>query len=130
MTSPGWKRGLRQRRNPEPDPESQGHYAQRIAIVTTAVIYVQILLGATMRHTGAGLAIPDFPLAFGHLIPPHWDPKIAMHFAHRVGALIVTLLDPRDDRPRLLSPSAAARSCGVRRFCCWCCSPCRSRSAR
>jgi len=25
------------------------------------LIYVQILLGATMRHTGAGLAIPDFP---------------------------------------------------------------------
>jgi cytochrome c oxidase assembly protein subunit 15 len=26
---------------------------------------------------------------FGHLIPDHWDPKIAVHFAHRVGALIV-----------------------------------------
>jgi cytochrome c oxidase assembly protein subunit 15 len=25
---------------------------------------VQIIVGATMRHTGAGLAIPDFPLAF------------------------------------------------------------------
>jgi cytochrome c oxidase assembly protein subunit 15 len=43
-----------------------------------------------MRHTEAGLAIPDFPLAFGHLIPPMWDAKIAIHFAHRVGALIVT----------------------------------------
>ena len=59
---------------------------ERIAIVTTIAIYVQILIGATMRHTGAGLAIPDFPLSFGHLIPPHWDPKIAIHFAHRVGA--------------------------------------------
>jgi cytochrome c oxidase assembly protein subunit 15 len=28
---------------------------------------------------------------FGHVIPDHWDPKIAVHFAHRVGALIVTL---------------------------------------
>jgi cytochrome c oxidase assembly protein subunit 15 len=45
-----------------------------------------------MRHTDAGLAIPDFPLAFGHLIPPHWDPKIAIHFAHRVGALVASLL--------------------------------------
>ena len=44
-----------------------------------------------MRHTDAGLAIPDFPLAFGHLIPPVWNAKIAIHFAHRVGALIVTL---------------------------------------
>ena len=45
-----------------------------------------------MRHTDAGLAIPDFPWMFGHLIPDHWDPKIAIHFAHRVGALCVTLM--------------------------------------
>jgi heme A synthase len=45
-----------------------------------------------MRHTDAGLAIPDFPLAFGHVIPPHWDPKIAIHFAHRVGALVASML--------------------------------------
>ena len=44
-----------------------------------------------MRHTNAGLAIPDFPLMFGHLVPDHWDPKIAIHFTHRVGAVIVTL---------------------------------------
>jgi cytochrome c oxidase assembly protein subunit 15 len=42
-----------------------------------------------MRHTGAGLAIPDFPLMFGHLIPDHWDRLIAVHFAHRAGAVIV-----------------------------------------
>jgi cytochrome c oxidase assembly protein subunit 15 len=24
-------------------------------------------------------------------VPDHWDPKIAIHFAHRVGAVIVTL---------------------------------------
>lgn len=45
-----------------------------------------------MRHTDAGLAIPDFPLAFGHLVPPLWTPPIAIHYAHRIGALIVTLL--------------------------------------
>ena len=64
---------------------------RRAATATTALIYVQILIGATMRHTDAGLAIPDFPLMFGHLWPTHWDPKIAIHFAHRVGALIVAL---------------------------------------
>ncbi|MEO8259554.1 MAG: COX15/CtaA family protein [Acidobacteriota bacterium] len=62
-----------------------------VATATTAAIYVQILLGATMRHTDAGLAIPDFPLMFGHLLPTHWDPKIAIHFSHRVGALVVVL---------------------------------------
>jgi len=65
---------------------------RKLTVVTTAWIYVQILMGAIMRHTDAGLAIPDFPLAFGHVIPPHWDPKIAVHFAHRVGALVATAL--------------------------------------
>jgi heme a synthase len=73
-----------------------GHLAEdaslrRIAATTTALIYCQILVGATMRHTGAGLAIPDFPLMFGHLWPTHWDAKIAVHFAHRAGALLVAI---------------------------------------
>src|SRR5687768_15614573 len=65
---------------------------QQLTMLTTAMIYAQIIAGATMRHNDAGLAIPDFPWAFGQLIPPHWDFKIALHFAHRVGALIVTIL--------------------------------------
>lgn len=62
-----------------------------VASATTALIYVQILIGATMRHSDAGLAIPDFPFVFGGLLPPEWTPPIAIHYAHRVGALIVTL---------------------------------------
>jgi cytochrome c oxidase assembly protein subunit 15 len=64
---------------------------RRVATTTTVIIYTQILVGATMRHTGAGLAIPDFPLMFGHIIPDHWNNLIAIHFAHRVGALVVTV---------------------------------------
>ena len=60
-------------------------------VALTTLVYLQILLGATVRHTGAGLAIPDFPLSYGHLVPPFWAPPIAWHFAHRVGALVVTL---------------------------------------
>src|SRR4051812_30823546 len=103
VTSPGWRRGYGRaavsgRADLKVGPYDANSKSQiprdstleRIAIVTTAVIYIQILVGATMRHTGAGLAIPDFPLAFGHLIPPMWDSKIAIHFAHRVGALIVS----------------------------------------
>jgi len=48
-------------------------------------------MGATMRHNAAGLAIPDFPYAFGHVIPPVWNARIAIHFAHRVGAILVAL---------------------------------------
>ncbi len=41
----------------------------RVAIFTTAVIYVQLALGATMRHEHRDLAILDFPTAYGRIIP-------------------------------------------------------------
>jgi len=62
------------------------------AAVATAVVFGQLVLGALMRHMGAGLAIPDFPLAFGRIIPPLVTPHITVHFAHRVGALVVALV--------------------------------------
>lgn len=55
-------------------------------------IYAQLILGAVMRHMKAGLAIPDFPLALGKLIPPMLNQYVAIHFSHRVGALIITVL--------------------------------------
>ena len=65
---------------------------RRLSLWTVAVVYVQILLGATMRHTHAGLAIPDFPLAFGRWLPPSWSAPVAIHFAHRVGAVVATAM--------------------------------------
>lgn len=61
-----------------------------LCAITTGVTYLQILAGAVMRHLGAGLAIPDFPLSFGMLLPPIWDKYIAVNFAHRCGAVIVS----------------------------------------
>lgn len=43
---------------------------KRLAIALLGVLLLQLMLGATMRHTGAGLAIPDFPSSYGHLFPP------------------------------------------------------------
>jgi cytochrome c oxidase assembly protein subunit 15 len=63
-----------------------------LAACATAAVFGQLVLGALVRHTGAGLAIPDFPLAFGRLVPPLETPLIALQFAHRVGAAIVTVL--------------------------------------
>jgi cytochrome c oxidase assembly protein subunit 15 len=57
--------------------------------ITTGIIFLQLILGATMRHMGAGLAIPDFPLAFGEIIPPFNSPGILIHFLHRTGAVLV-----------------------------------------
>ena len=62
-----------------------------IAATTTALIFGQLLLGALVRHMGAGLAISDFPLAFGRLVPPLVTPYITVHFAHRIGALAVAI---------------------------------------
>jgi len=42
---------------------------KRIAIVATIAIYVQLALGATMRHQHKDLAILDFPTANGAWIP-------------------------------------------------------------
>jgi heme a synthase len=59
--------------------------------ITSVVIYAQILIGAVMRHLGAGLAIPDFPTSFGHLVPPFIGVGVDVNFAHRCGAVIVTV---------------------------------------
>jgi len=48
-----------------------------IAIFTTAVIYVQLALGATMRHEHRDLAILDFPTAYGQIIPTVTIAKLA-----------------------------------------------------
>jgi cytochrome c oxidase assembly protein subunit 15 len=77
------------------------------------MIYLQLIVGATMRHYDAGLAIPDLPLAYGKLLPPMshealrevnhyraWElnldpvtlPQIWLHFGHRIGAILVTLM--------------------------------------
>ena len=82
FTSPGWRRGF--------GVVDDGRL-RRLATATTALVYSQIIVGAAMRHTEAGLAIPDFPLMLGGLVPNRWDAGIAVHFAHRTGALIVSV---------------------------------------
>ncbi len=61
-----------------------------LCAVTTAVIDLHLLVCAVMKHAGAGGAIPDYPTVFGGVIPPAWDIYIALNFAHRLGALVVT----------------------------------------
>lgn len=62
-------------------------------IAATATIFLQILIGAIMRHADAGLAIPRFPLASeGSLLPAYWNFDVGIHFAHRVGAVFVTII--------------------------------------
>lgn len=64
----------------------------RLAAVVTGLVFLQLLIGAVMRHTKAGLAIPDFPLAMGRVVPPLGTFPVAIHFAHRVTALAIAVL--------------------------------------
>jgi cytochrome c oxidase assembly protein subunit 15 len=83
-----------------------------LAAVAAAAVFVQLILGAIMRHTDSGLAIPDFPLSYGSILPPLGSEaldrmnsvrtglglgpvtmaQVWIHFAHRAGALITTIL--------------------------------------
>ena len=53
-------------------------------IATTALVLLQLILGATMRHQHAGLAISDFPLAHGRLWPATDPDSIARYNQQRV----------------------------------------------
>jgi len=72
-----------------PEPVADGTGVRNAALAATAIVWLQLLIGAAMRHMGAGLAIPDFPLAFGRVIPRFESAAIGVHFAHRLGALVV-----------------------------------------
>ena len=48
-------------------------------LAITGLIFGQLLIGATMRHQHAGLAIPDFPLAYGELWPAMDDAAITRY---------------------------------------------------
>src|SRR5215475_13925714 len=84
-TAPGWQARLA-------DPvEPQQPALWVLATLTAGMVYLQLILGALMRHMGAGLAIPDFPLAFGRLVPPLETTAVVVHFLHRLGAVAVVL---------------------------------------
>lgn len=58
----------------------------RWAVVLSLLVYVQLALGATMRHEHAGLAIHDFPLAYGVLWPVFDAGQLAALNAQRIAA--------------------------------------------
>ncbi len=81
-TSAAWRQSSRWRSN--------RHSTAAFAVM--ALVFVQIMVGAVMRHSLAGLAIPTFPLAFGAWIPPFWSSGIAMNFMHtRIGPVCIVL---------------------------------------
>jgi cytochrome c oxidase assembly protein subunit 15 len=86
---------------------------QWLTVGSAALILIQLILGATMRHQHAGVAVPDFPLAYGKVWPrtdaaflqtinsqrlgaeqsnPVTAFQIDLHMAHRFVALTIVLL--------------------------------------
>ncbi len=39
-------------------------------VVVSVMVFVQLAMGASMRHSHTGLSIPDFPTAYGKVLPP------------------------------------------------------------
>jgi cytochrome c oxidase assembly protein subunit 15 len=88
----------------------------KVAVVLFVLVYCQLIIGAIMRHTKSGLAIPDFPTMGGYWLPPfnqtmldrlnqtrqdlswqlgvQFDPvtmaQVFIHFLHRFFALLIT----------------------------------------
>jgi heme A synthase len=105
ITSPFW-------REHTPTEFPPARRTRTLAVTATAAVFLQLILGGVMRHTSSGLAIPDFPLSYGHLLPPFDASALPaineyrvgldmtsvtmgqmwIHFAHRVGALLVAVL--------------------------------------
>jgi heme A synthase len=62
----------------------------RLAGVGLPVLLAQLALGGFVRHTGAGLACPDFPLCSGDIFPAGGPPLV--HWVHRwLGVVLLGL---------------------------------------
>jgi len=66
--------------------------AQRWTLAAAIAVYAQMLLGALMRHLGAGLACVEIPLCKGQLFPSGSVPYVHLHMLHRVASLGVLVL--------------------------------------
>jgi len=54
------------------------------------MVCVQLVLGAYVRHSNAGLACPDVPTCLGYWIPPYMSKTVFIHLLHRfIGILIL-----------------------------------------
>jgi Uncharacterized protein required for cytochrome oxidase assembly len=58
----------------------------RWALALTGLVYLQLALGATIRHEHAGLSIHDFPLAYGEVWPMVTAEQLAVINGARIAA--------------------------------------------
>lgn len=63
-------------------------YTWLVAVFAYGVVY----LGAYVRHTGASVACPSWPLCQEGVLIPELQGLVAVHFVHRLGALTLFIL--------------------------------------
>ena len=105
-------------RRPARPPAAGADRTRRLARAGLVVLLVQLALGGYVRHAGAGLACPDFPLCSGDLLPVGWLPSV--HWIHRwlgvllLGVFVHLALAGRTVATRLVAALAIAQvSLGV-----------------
>jgi heme A synthase len=64
---------------------------RRLAVLTTAFAYLQVVLGGVVRVSGSGLGCPDWPLCHGRPYPPA-DAHAIVEYSHRTVGSITGLL--------------------------------------
>lgn len=74
-----------------PTPTVGADTVGRWFLVATVLVLFQLMLGASMRHQHAGLAIPDFPLAYGSVWPDTSEEAVTRYNQQR---LEVTAVKP------------------------------------
>ena len=92
LTSPWW---WRWRVDPS-QPLSRLGPVRGLIVGTSLLILMQLVIGASMRHRHAGLAIPDFPLAHGRLWPSTTPEAIARYNRDRPEARALNAVSATD----------------------------------
>src|SRR2546426_8092793 len=63
----------------------------RLAAATATATFVLLFVGGLVTSTGSGLAVPDWPLSFGQVLPPMVGGVLFEH-GHRLVAALVGCL--------------------------------------
>ena len=103
---------------PVDDPVSS-KLLPRVFFVATLLIFVQLVLGATMRHQHAGLAIPDFPLAYGKLWPAMDSASISLYNQQRLETVALNSITAFQIGLQMAHRLVALTICVVVACCCW-----------